>query len=144
MTVERAEFDAQVRALIGLVDELVALVEAENRELESGVPSALSRATAHKARLGDELDVWVRKVQLGQVDLTVASPALRQRLTIRADVLDGAIKENMVRLKAGIDATRSRIDAIMRAIREQNVREGSYDASGRRARTAPMPSSLLA
>lgn len=141
---ERTEFDERLRNLIGLVDELVELIGAENRELETGVPSALSRSTAHKAKLGAELDSWVRQVRLGQFNLAVASPALRERLTARAEVLDEAIKENMIRLKAGIDATRSRVDAIMRAIREQSVREGSYDASGRRARAATMPSSLLA
>ncbi|WP_449396444.1 flagellar protein FlgN [Devosia riboflavina] len=144
MSVQRAQFDERLRSLIDLVDELIELIGAENRELETGVPSALSRSTAQKARLGAELDSWVRQVRLGQFNLAVATPALRQQLTARAEVLDEAIKENMVRLRSGIDATRSRVDAIMRAIREQTVREGSYDASGRRARTAPMPSSLLA
>lgn len=142
--IERTEFDERLRNLIGLVDDLVELIGVENRELETGVPSALLRSTADKAKLGAELDVWVRQVRLGQFNLAVASPALRERLTARAEVLDEAIKENMIRLRAGIDATRSRVDAIMRAIREQSVREGGYDASGRRARTATMPSSLLA
>lgn len=141
---ERTEFDERLRNLIDLVDDLVELIGVENRELETGVPSALSRSTSDKARLGAELDTWVRQVRLGQFNLAVASPALREQLTARAEVLDEAIKENMIRLRAGIDATRSRVDAIMRAIREQSVREGSYDASGRRARTAPVPSSLLA
>ncbi|RYE60836.1 MAG: flagellar protein FlgN [Hyphomicrobiales bacterium] len=144
MTTRQSEFDTRLTELVGLIDELVALIDGENAYLESGLPSAVSRSTGRKAELGAELDLWVRQVRSGEVDLAIASPMVRRRLTERAEVLDEAIRENMVRLQAGIDATRLRVDAIMRAIREQTVREGGYDATGRRARLVATPSSLLA
>jgi len=144
MTDDHADIDTTIEALIELIDELIALITAENRELETGVPSALSRATARKALLGAALDTWVRQVRLGEINLAFATPALRDHLTARAAVLDTAIQENMGRLRSGIDATRCRIEAIMRAIREQTIRESIYDATGRRARMAPVPSSFLA
>lgn len=144
MTQTQQALDATLVRLVNLIDDLVALIGEENRELETGVPGAASSATALKARLGNELEAWVGQVRAGEIDLGIASPHLRLKLTQRAEVLDQAMQENMVRLRAGIDATRRRVDAIMRAIREQAVTKHGYDATGRRAQSAIIPTGLLA
>lgn len=144
MTSQAQTIDDNVSRMIGLIEDLILIIEAENHELESGLPAAFAGATGLKGALSAELEMWVDKVRANQLVLDWATPELREKLSRRAGVLDHLVQENMGRLKAGIDATRYRVDAIMRAIREQSVREVSYDALGRRAATSPQHSGLLA
>ncbi|MBK1794748.1 hypothetical protein JHL21_09560 [Devosia sp. WQ 349] len=147
MTSEQTELDTQFGVLITLMTELTALLDRENRALEAGLRTSLAfaaeRTHERKAELSAELETWVSQVRSGQINLGLASPDVREQVTASSEALDAVVKENMERLKAGIETTRTRVEAIMSAIREQATSEGAYDATGRRARISDAPSSLL-
>jgi hypothetical protein len=147
MTSELTELDTELGALVNLMEELTALLERENRALEAGLRTSMAfaaeRTQERKSELSATLEVWVSRVRSGEINLAIASPELRQQVTARSEALDVVVKENMDRLKAGIDTTRTRVEAIMSAIRDQATSEGGYDATGRRARITDAPSSLL-
>ena len=123
--------DDNVARIIELIDDLIIIIGEENQELATGVPASLSRAMSDKATLGAQLERWVDDVRNGVIVVARAAPSLRKRLENRTAVLDRAMNENMARLRAAIEATRGRVDAVMRAIREQGETEGAYRANGR-------------
>jgi flagellar biosynthesis/type III secretory pathway chaperone len=125
------EIDDNVIKMIALIDDLIAIIEAENCELGTGVPASLSSAIERKASLASQLEQWVDAVRNEVLVLGWAAPHLRKHLERQAAILDQAVNENMTRLRAAIDATRGRVDAVMRAIREQGEGEGPYRANGR-------------
>jgi hypothetical protein len=147
MTSELTEIDTQLGVLVNLMDELTALLDRENRALEAGLRTSMAfaaeRTQERKAELSATLETWVGRVRTGEINLTNATPEMREQVTARSQALDVVVKENMERLKAGIDTTRTRVEAIMSAIRDQATSEGAYDATGRRARVTDTPSSLL-
>lgn len=147
MTSEQTEFDAQLGDLVNLMDELASLLEHENRALEAGLNTSMAfaaeRTHERKAELSAKLEAWVSMVRSGEINLANASPEARQTVTARSEALDVVVRENMERLKAGIETTRTRVEAIMSAIRDQATSQGAYDATGRRARITDAPSSLL-
>lgn len=123
--------DDNVTKIIELIDDLIAIIDEENHELASGVPASLSSAVGRKANLASQLERWVDDVRSDVILLALAAPGLRKHLERRTAVLDRSMIENMTRLRAAIDATRGRIDAVMRAIRDQNEGDGPYRANGR-------------
>lgn len=147
MTSELTEIDTQLGVLVNLMGELTALLERENRALEAGLRTSMAfaaeRTHERKAELSATLETWVSRVRTGEINLASATPEMREQVTSRSQALDVVVKENMERLKAGIDTTRTRVEAIMSAIRDQATTEGGYDATGRRARVSDAPSSLL-
>jgi hypothetical protein len=56
---------------------------------------------------------------------------MQQKVLARIEALRLAMDENMVRLRAAIEASQRRIDAVMSAIRAQISDNSSYGASGR-------------
>jgi hypothetical protein len=123
--------NANIVEMIALIDELIGIIVSENRQLSNSVPASLSQSIAHKARLGTKLEEFVEAVRSGQIVIAWAAPRLREQLTLSVAQLDATMVENMYRLRAAIDATRGRVDAVMRAIREQGESEGAYRANGR-------------
>ena len=81
---------------------------------------------------GSDLDVLLLESGLDE-----EPPA---RIADRTLVLQEKMDENVERLRAAIDATRRRVDAVMRAIRDQVAPSGSYQADGRMQTLAKSPS----
>ncbi len=126
--------------IIELVERLIAVVDAENRDLAGGLPASVAAAAVDKSRLADELRRRIGTEFRRDVVVRTA-PEVRSRLIERAGLLERLTQENMVRLEAAIVATRRRVDAVMRAIREQMSRDAhAYGANGRLPhRPAPPP-----
>ncbi len=57
--------------------------------------------------------------------------ALQEKVMGRIACLRASMDENMIRLRAAIEASQRRIDAIMAAIREQISDRSPYSANGR-------------
>lgn len=114
-----------------IVDRLIAVIEAENRELARGLPASVSIDGLDKARLAEELRL--RMVSGFDRDtIATASPELRERLIDRLRLLESSTEENRIRLEAAISATRRRVAAVMNAFRQQANRGGpAYGANGR-------------
>lgn len=126
--------DAVVARVIGVVDELIVLIEDENRNLARGLPASLSGSAERKNALATGLEVWVAHVERHRVCAAVADAALRERLVERVGVLRVAMDENIARLKQAIAASRRRVDAIMRAIRDEVATRATYGDTGRMGR----------
>lgn len=134
--------DPAVSALIVLVDELITVIADENRTLAMGTPAAASHLIARKQTLSVALARSVAGVADRHIVIGRASPRLQARLRDRSAVLAPLVEENVAGLKSAIAATRRRVDAIMRAIREQATpAPGQYGASGRPAANRPAASS---
>ena len=137
---QAVEVDAAVTTVIDLIDRLLETVAEENRHLARGIPASLSTSTARKNELAEEFEGWVARVTRNQISLSAADPAVRGRLLDRANSLRAGMDENVIRLRAAIDASRRRIDAVMQAIRTEMAAEAPYGANGRRQRGGPAPS----
>jgi hypothetical protein len=124
------EVDANVSRMIGLIEELIAVIGDENRLLATGVPASLSSSVALKATLAMRLESWAADVHTKPLMLEMATPQMRESLVERTQMLSGAMEENINRIKSAIDATGSRVNAIMSAIREQAETDASYRANG--------------
>jgi hypothetical protein len=122
--------NAVVEQVIALVDELSLVIAEENRILARGMPASLSASVVRKHELADAFEQWVKQVT-GQKLCAQSDDALRERLLVRVKALRVAMAENVTRLRAAIDATRRRIDAVMRAIRTEMSGSSPYGANGR-------------
>ena len=78
-------------------------------------------------RAGSTGEVWLTDINRPMLE------AGRDRLLDRILQLRGAMDENLVRLRAAIEASNRRIDAVMQAIREQLAGASPYGAGGTRA-----------
>lgn len=128
------EIDARaiVKRIITMVDELALVIEEENKILARGVPASLTKSITRKNELADAFEAMVKQVADHQLCSYVGDAALRQDLVVRVKALRVVMAENTDRLRAAIDATRRRIEAVMRAIRaEMTIGKPSYGANGR-------------
>jgi hypothetical protein len=66
-----------------------------------------------------------------RVLLSTPDRALQEKVLRRIECLRRSMDENMIRLRAAIEASQRRIDAIMAAIREQIADNSPYGANGR-------------
>ena len=126
-----AAADAAVEQVVALVDELVALIGEENKILARGMPASLTPSVTRKHELAGEFEQWVRRVTAQQLCVRVSNDALRRHLLARVKALRLAMAENVDRLRAAIDASRRRIDAVMRAIRTEIGGPAPYGPNGR-------------
>jgi hypothetical protein len=117
--------------LIELIDALIDVVHEENIALAMGLPASQSRHTELKSRLAEYFEIWVGEVSARRVKLTTADAALQARFTTRIECLRQSMDENVLRLRAAIDASQRRIEAVMGAIRAQMSDVSPYGASGR-------------
>lgn len=122
--------DANVVAMIELLEQLSEVIGEENRHLQSGLPASMSGTISRKSMLANELERWVRAVKTNEIVIAKTSPALREKLVTGGVGLNNAMSENATRLKAAIAATRSRVNAVMYAVREQGQFAGGYCATG--------------
>lgn len=121
----------RIAELIELIDALIEVVHEENIALAMGLPASQSRHTAMKSRLAEHFELWVGEVSARRVKLTTPDAALQARFAGRIECLRQSMDENVLRLRAAIEASQRRIDAVMAAIREQMSDVSPYGASGR-------------
>lgn len=126
--------DAAARALLTLLDEMIAVIAQENELMATGIPGSTSHVVARKRELAEIFSRWIATLRSGEIVLAGADRALRARLVEKNEVLRRQMDANVGSLRASMAATRRRIDAIMRAIREQAAPPPSrYGANGRTA-----------
>jgi hypothetical protein len=125
--------DSRVRieTLIALIDELIAVVGAENMALAEGLPASRSKQIARKTELAEALENWVKDIAARKVSVQTSDEKLRSTFAERLQQLQAAMDENIVRLRAAIAASKRRIDAVMSVIRGQVSDNNPYTSSGR-------------
>lgn len=124
--------DAAARALLALLDDMILVIAEENALMAAGIPGSTSPVVARKRDLADALSRWIAALRSGEIVLGRADRTLRARLVEKNEVLRRQMDANVGSLRASMAATRRRIDAIMRAIREQSAPAPSrYGANGR-------------
>ena len=129
---QTAASEDEVRALIALIDELIAVVAEENVELAKGLPASRSNQLDDKNRLAGIFEQRMAECAARTAALDVKDRVLREQLLEHILNLRFAMDENLVRLRAAIEASNRRIEAVMQAIREQIANVSPYGASGRR------------
>lgn len=122
--------DTSIARVTTLVEELIALVEEENRSLARGMPASLSRSSGRKTALAEDVERWAMHVERHRLGGAVADRAVRERLIARIRVLNAVMDENVTRLRQAIAASQRRVDAIMRAIREDVASRATYGQNG--------------
>lgn len=131
---QRRAADEAARAMLSLLDEMIVVIAEENALMATGIPGSTSPVVARKRALAESFSRWIAALRSGEVELTRADRALRTRLIEKNEVLRREMEANVGSLRASMAATRRRIDAIMRAIREQAAPPPSrYGANGRTA-----------
>jgi uncharacterized NAD(P)/FAD-binding protein YdhS len=125
--------DSRVRIehLIALIDELTAVVAAENMSLAQGLPASRSKQIARKTELAEIFEKWVREISEKRISVQTNDEKLRSTFAERLRQLQAAMDENIIRLRAAITASKRRIDAVMSVIREQVSDANPYTSSGR-------------
>ena len=136
-----AALTAAIDDLMKLIDELNTVVDEENRVLARGLPASLSRFTARKNELATEFEKWVAAIASGRISLWNVDSAKRERFLAAVARLHKDMDENVERLRAAIDASRRRIDAVMQAIRNEFRTASPYRADGRIASPSIVPAS---
>jgi hypothetical protein len=126
-----SEVDAAVTAAIALIDELVEVLSDENKTLSRGFPASLVDTTARKNELGGAFEQWVAAVREQRINLGAANDGLRDKMIARSQILHVAVDENISRLRAAIDASHRRLDAVLRAVREDMTSTANYGSNGR-------------
>lgn len=126
----RGDVNAAAVRMLELIDALIEVVGEENRGLARGIPASIAQFVAQKSRLADEFETLVADAKLRKLVVGGIEHELRSRLVERSSVLRQAMDENLERLNAAIEATRRRVDSVMRALREQMNEHGIYRANG--------------
>ncbi|MGJ5202752.1 flagellar protein FlgN [Bradyrhizobium sp. HKCCYLR20261] len=132
----RPASEDDVRTLLALIDELIAVISEENAELAKGLPASRSKQLDDKSRLAGVFEQRVAECARQTASLDVRDRVLREQLMEHIIRLRSAMDENLVRLRAAIDASHRRIEAIMQAIRDQIASASPYGAGGRLAARA--------
>ena len=117
--------------LVELIDSLLDLVREENIALAMGLPASQSRHTERKLVLADQFEKWVVDVSMRRRLLSTPDKLLQEKVLRHIEALRSAMDENMTRLRAAIEASQRRIDAVMAAIRAQISDNSPYNANGR-------------
>lgn len=120
-----------IEELVTLIDALIEVVREENAALALGLPASQSRHTELKTRLARHFEIWVAEVSARRLRLHSPDKALQARFMSRMECLRLSMDENVIRLRAAIEASQRRIDAVMAAIREQISDVSPYSANGR-------------
>ncbi|MBK5960023.1 hypothetical protein CCR97_17690 [Rhodoplanes elegans] len=123
--------DHSVARVVTLVDELITIVEEENRALARGLPASLSNSTARKTALAEDVERWAMHLRRHDLGSAATDRGQRERLVERVRRLTVVMDENVTRLRAAITASQRRVDAIMRAVREDVAARAPYGRNGR-------------
>lgn len=128
----RQAANAATTALLALVDDLIVVIDEENTLMAAGIPASTSHLVERKRELAEKFSHWIAGLRSREIEVAHAHSALRKRLVESNEVLRLHMNDNVESLRASIAATRRRIDAIMRAIREQSAPPPSrYGANGK-------------
>jgi flagellar biosynthesis/type III secretory pathway chaperone len=119
--------ESKVPQVIELLDELHQVVGAENQLLEAGLPASLAKTVERKTQLAAELDGWLEIMRRGELT-DGTDPENIARLVARLQSLRVLMGENSLHIKRSMEATRRRIDGIMRALRNEPRQIGQYGA----------------
>jgi hypothetical protein len=120
-----------VADLVELIECLIDVVSEENIALAMGLPASQSRHTARKLELSEMFEEWVKDVAMKNVLLGTPDRKLQMKVLERIEQLRVTMDENITRLRAAIEASQRRIDAVMAAIREQISDNSPYGSNGR-------------
>lgn len=126
-----ADAATRIAQLIDLIDELIEVVIEENEWLAQGLPASRSKQIARKVELSNLLKSWVDEIKAEQASIQTSDEKLRMKFKDRMDLLKVEMDENIMRLKAAIEASRRRVEAVMLAIREQVSDSATYTPVGR-------------
>jgi len=126
-----AQDTSRIEDLVELIDSLIDVVTEENIALAMGLPASQSRHTARKLELSDLFEQWVKQVSMKNVLLSTPDRALQMKVLERIEQLRLVMDENIIRLRAAIEASQRRIDSVMAAIREQISGNSPYGSNGR-------------
>jgi hypothetical protein len=126
-----ADAATRIAQLIDLIDELIEVVIEENEWLAQGLPASRSKQIARKVELSNLLKSWVDEIKAEQASIQTSDEKLRVKFKDRMDLLKVEMDENIMRLKAAIEASRRRVEAVMLAIREQVSDSATYTPVGR-------------
>ena len=96
--------DERARSLITLIDNLIAIVNEENVELAKGLPASRLKQVDEKNRLASLFEQCVAEAVGKAANLNVQDRVLREQLLDRILKLRVAMDENVMRLRAAIDA----------------------------------------
>jgi hypothetical protein len=132
----------RVEDLIALIDELIAITGQENTLLAKGWPASQLIPFKRKAELAELFQPWAAAVASQPSAIFTSDKALHAVLIERLNALQTIMTENITSLRAAIEASQRRINAVMMAIREQMSAEASYSAKGQAQ--APSISSYVA
>lgn len=124
----------QIEGLIALIDEMILIITEENAALATGLPASRSKFLGRKTELAGLFEQWVADVTLKKVRLSAEQEPLRSLFAQRIQLLQLIMDENIVKLRAAIEASQLRIDAVMNAIRDRISVSAPYAANGRRSR----------
>jgi flagellar biosynthesis/type III secretory pathway chaperone len=121
----------KIDAMLALLDELHLIIGEENRILAAGLPASLAQTVSRKTSLADQLDGWLAAMRRGELEADGTHPDELARLVVRLHSLRTLMGENTLAIKRSMEASRRRIDAIMRALRSesQGVRLYGPDAA---------------
>lgn len=135
--------ESKLSQMVDLLDQLHEVVGAENRLLATGLPASLAQTVARKTELANQLDGWLDVMRRGELADEVSGPEALAVLVAKLHSLRALMGENTVRIKRSMEATRRRIDGIMRALRSDGSPSG-YGSDSRMKRPAnqPAPSRL--
>jgi hypothetical protein len=109
----------KIDAMLALLDELHAVIDDENRLLAAGLPASLAKTVTRKTALADQLDGWLAAMRRGELEEDGTEPGELAVLIARLQKLRTLMGENTLAIKRSMDASRRRIDAIMRALRHE-------------------------
>jgi hypothetical protein len=126
----------QVWQIIDLLEELHGLIRVENNLLDGGLPASLARTVARKTQLATELDAWLAVMRTSDFG-KASEPEDIAQLVGRLQSLRVLMGENTLAIKRSMEATRRRIDGIMRALREEARPVGIYGGGQLPANSAP-------
>jgi len=131
-TVVNVQLDtSRTEDLIALIDEMIVIVTEENTALAKGLPASRSKQLARKTELAALLEQWVVDVSSKKIDILASKEPLRSRFTERVKLLQTVMDDNVTKLRAAIETSQRRIDAVMAAVRERVSDATPYAANGR-------------
>ncbi len=122
--------DLDAASLLAVMIELTGVLKEENQQLSERVPAGLTCTIERKVELSEEYQAQWKVLLNRGVRTLSAEPQMLRKLTESASLLRELTDENMVRLEAAANATRSRIEAVMKAMRAQDDKAKRYGANG--------------
>ncbi|WP_316858540.1 flagellar export chaperone FlgN [uncultured Cohaesibacter sp.] len=123
---------------IKVADELIRVAGEENQRLESGRPVTLDDLLVRKQKLSSEFDAFFKQFKAEREAFLYASDDKFNALQDRVQILAQTFMENANNLSQAMSANERRINAIMRAIRD-NQDTGGLQTYGSYGQSSAAP-----